>query len=53
MQDFHPFLTSELPVERQVFGAFGNASATKAALAGQTRRNSASPSNNRNRASRA
>lgn len=32
LQDFHRFLTSELPATRQVFGAFGNADAAKAAV---------------------
>jgi zinc protease len=33
LQDFHAFLTRELPVGRQVFGAFGNVDASKAAVA--------------------
>ncbi len=33
LQDFHAFFLKELPPNRQVFGAFGNASASKGAVA--------------------
>jgi predicted Zn-dependent peptidase len=33
LQDFHAFFLKELPPNRQVFGAFGNVAASKAAVA--------------------
>ncbi len=33
LQDFHAFFVKELPKDRQVFGAFGNVGASKAAVA--------------------